>query len=117
MKVTLEQKREFLRYGFYTMLAGTPWVLIQKIDLNILSHYALPAVLGGYYLYSNMSAAIGIPRNAMNKVTYQIVEDDWERNDLGKIDEIYRKMSDVQMLMGSLLLDRKSVEWGKRGDG
>src|SRR3546814_6505286 len=52
MKVTREQKREFLRYGFYTMLAGTPWVLIQKIDLNILSHYALPAVLGGYYLRS-----------------------------------------------------------------
>src|SRR3546814_17218557 len=72
MKVTREQKREFLRYGFYTMLAGTHWVLIQKIDLNILSHYALPAVLGGYYLYSNISAAIGIPRNATNKVTYQI---------------------------------------------
>lgn len=104
MKFTRQQGREFLRYGFYTMLAGTPWVLIQKIDLNILSHYAVPAVLGGYYLYSNMSAAIGIPRNAMNKVTYQIVSDAWERNDLSRIDEIYRKTSVVQLLMGSLLL-------------
>lgn len=103
MDLSRQQGREFLRYGFYTMLAGTPWVLIQKIDLNILSHYALPAVLGGYYLYSNMSAAIGIPRNAMNKVTYQIVSDAWERNDLSKIDEIYRKTSVVQLLMGSLL--------------
>ena len=103
MQFSRQQGREFLRYGFYTMLAGTPWVLIQKIDLNILSHYALPAVLGGYYVYSNMSAAIGIPRNAMNKVTYQIVSDAWERNDLSKIDEIYRKTSVVQLIMGSLL--------------
>lgn len=103
IEVSRQQKVEFLRYGLYTMLAGTPWVLIQKIDLNILSHYALPAVLGGYYLYSNMSAAIGIPRNAMNKVTYQIVADAWERNDMAKIDEIYRKTSVVQLLMGSLL--------------
>lgn len=103
MKVSREQGREFLRYGFFTVLAGTPWVLIQKIDVNILGAFAVPAVLGGYHLYTNMSAAISIPRNALNKVTYQIVSDAWEKNDLPKIGEIYRKTSIVQLMLGSLL--------------
>ncbi|HYH55981.1 MAG TPA: oligosaccharide flippase family protein [Anseongella sp.] len=103
MQVTREQGKEFLRYGFFTVLAGTPWVLIQKIDVGILGAYALPAVLGGYHVYTNMSAAISIPRNALNKVTYQIVSDAWEKQDLSKIDDIYRKTSIVQLMLGSLL--------------
>src|SRR5690606_32969852 len=103
IEISPGQRRQLLGYGFYGLLVGTPWILIQKIDQSILAYYTQPAVWGGYALYINMALAITVPRNAMNRVTYQVVADAWKDRDLQRIGQVYAKTSILQLLSGLLL--------------
>lgn len=101
----LKNKKKFLNYGFYTVLSGSSYVLIQNLDnimLSLLTKESLSYV-GVYGTFFSIAVVISLPAKALSRTSIQIIAQSWAENDLVKIGKIYHKTSVVQMLIGCLL--------------
>jgi len=100
----IAQRREFVKYGFFTLLSGTSFVLIQNLDNLMLSTITKNLSLVGIYsTFFAIALVISLPAKALSRTSVQIISQAWADNDLAKIDKIYYKTSVVQMLLGCLL--------------
>lgn len=98
------QKKEFIRYGFFTLLSTTSFVLIQSLDTLMLSTMTGDlGLVGIYYTFFSIAVVISLPARALGRTSLQIISQAWAENDLPKIGKIYHKTSVVQMLVGCLL--------------
>ncbi|MEN0053212.1 MAG: polysaccharide biosynthesis C-terminal domain-containing protein [Mucilaginibacter sp.] len=101
----LTDKAKFFNYGFYTVLSGSSYVLIQNLDnimLSLLTKQSL-AYVGVYATFFSIAVVISLPAKALSRTSLQIIAQSWAENDLAKIGKIYHKTSVVQMLIGCLL--------------
>lgn len=100
----LNQRKDVVRYGFYTLLSGTSFVLIQNLDILMLTEITKNMDLVGiYYTFFSIAVVISLPSRALGRTSIQIISQAWADNDLPKIGKIYHKTSVVQMLVGCLL--------------
>ena len=98
------QRKEFVKYGFFTLLSATSFVLIQSLDVLMLTFINKDlAIIGIYTTFFAIAIVISLPARALGRTSVQIISQAWVDNDLPKIDKIYRKTSVVQMLIGCLL--------------
>ena len=100
----LEKKGELISYGLFALLSGSTVVLIQNIDVFMLSVLANDAIVGYYSTFFSLAVVINLPARALSRTSYQIISNAWKDNDMAKIGKIYHKTSVVQCLLGCLLL-------------
>lgn len=99
------QKKTFLSYGIFTVLSGSSFVMIQNLDvimLSLLTTQSL-AFVGIYATFFSIAIVISLPAKALSRTSLQIVAQSWVTNDLAKIGKIYYKTSVVQMMIGCLI--------------
>ena len=98
--------REMISYGFFAVLSGSSFALIQNLDMIMLSAMTERsfALVGIYTVFFGIAMVINLPAKALNRTSYQIISNAWKDNDLAKIGKIYHKTSVVQSLIGCLLL-------------
>lgn len=98
--------REMIGYGFFAVLSGSSFALIQNLDMIMLSAMTEKsfALVGIYTVFFGIAMVINLPAKALNRTSYQIISNAWKDNDLAKIGKIYHKTSVVQSLIGCLLL-------------
>ncbi|HET8828174.1 MAG TPA: oligosaccharide flippase family protein [Pelobium sp.] len=106
-----ERSSEILRYGFYSMLAGTSITMIQSIGTIMLRIYTSEEMIGYYGTLFAMGVVINLPARAFGITSYQLIADAWKTNDLKKINKIYGKTSLVQFMLGSLFLIGLIANW------
>lgn len=106
-----EKSPEILRYGLYSMLAGSSFVMIQNIDTLLLKVFSSEAMVGYYVTFFGMALVINLPAKALNTTSYQIIADAWKNEDLQKINKIYHKTSLIQFFLGCLLLIGLIANW------
>lgn len=100
----IKQRNEFVKYGFFTLLSGTSFVLIQNLDNIMLGSITKDLGLVGIYgSFFAIAVVISLPSKALGRTSVQIISQAWADNDLPKIDKIYHKTSVVQMLVGGVL--------------
>ena len=100
-------KREFrpmLQFGFYSMLGGSSFTLLQNLDVLILKLLSGEEMVGIYATFFGIAQVIALPARAFNITSYQIIANAWKEQELGKIQKIYQKTTMVQGLVGALLL-------------
>src|SRR6185437_11146207 len=99
------EKRKFISYGIFTVLSGSSFVMIQNLDVIMLSILTTESLsfVGIYATFFAIAVVISLPAKAMSRTSLQIVAQSWVTNDLAKIGKIYYKTSVVQMLIGCLL--------------
>jgi len=97
------KKREVLSFGIFTLIAGSVYVLLQKVDTLMLSSMVGDGVQGVYSWYFNIAIVISVPAQALSRTTYAIVADAWKANNLDNIRAVYYKTSIIQMVIGCLL--------------
>lgn len=95
--------KEVMKYGMYTLLSSAVYVLLQKVDVIMLSSMAGLSVQGVYSFFFNVAIVISVPASALSRTTYQIVTDSWKSKNLANIAQVYYKTSIIQMLVGLLL--------------
>jgi len=95
--------KELLNYGLYTLISTAVYVLLQKVDIIMLSSMSGLSVQGVYSFFFNIAMVIGVPAQALSRTTYQIVTDAWKSKDMANIANVYYKTSIIQMLVGLLL--------------
>jgi O-antigen/teichoic acid export membrane protein len=98
-------KIKMLKYGFFTVLSNSSFVLIQNLDIMMLTLIKKDlGVVGIYSTFFYIAVVISLPSKALNRTSLQIIAQSWAVNDLQKISKIYHKTSVVQMMVGCLLL-------------
>ena len=97
------QKAEMLNYGLYTLIAVAVYVLLQKVDVIMLSSMVGDTIQGVYSWYFNIAVVISVPAAALSRTTYQIVADAWKSKDMKNIADVYARTSIIQMVIGCLL--------------
>lgn len=100
-------KKEYghmLRFGFYSMLGGSSFALLQNLDIIILKVFMGEGMVGIYSTFFAMAQIITLSSRALNITSYQIIANAWKENDIPKINKIYKKTTVIQCLAGSLLL-------------
>ncbi len=98
------QRTEVVKYGFFTLLSATSFVLLQSLDTLMLSTLTKDLdVIGIYSTFFAIAIVISLPARALGRTSVQVISQAWVENDLPKIGKIYRKTSVVQMLIGCLL--------------
>ena len=102
----LKQSRgTFIKYGIFTVLSSSSFVLIQNLDIIMLTTITKNlALVGIYTTFFSVAVVISLPAKALSRTSLQIISQSWADNDLAKINRIYYKTSVVQMLIGCLLL-------------
>jgi O-antigen/teichoic acid export membrane protein len=103
LKFTAIKKAELVNYGLITVVSVSVYVLLQKVDIIMLSSIVGDAKQGVYSWYFNIAIVISVPASALSRTTYQIVSDAWKAKDMKNIADVYNKTSIVQMLVGCLL--------------
>jgi O-antigen/teichoic acid export membrane protein len=101
----LGERKTFVSYGIFTVLSGSSFVMIQNLDIIMLSLLTTESLsfVGIYATFFAIAVVISLPAKAMSRTSLQIVAQSWVTNDLAKIGKIYYKTSVVQMLIGCLL--------------
>lgn len=98
-------KKEIINYGFFIVLSSSSFVMVQYLDiimLSLLTKDSLKSV-GIYTTFFSIAMVISLPAKALSRTSLQIIAQSWVLNDLAKIGKIYYKTSVVQMLIGCLL--------------
>ena len=100
-----QEKKKFLSYGVFTVLSGSSFVMIQNLDIIMLSILTTESLsfVGIYGTFFSIAMVISLPAKALSRTSLQIIAQSWVTNDLEKIGRIYYKTSVVQMLIGCLL--------------
>ena len=96
-------QKELLNYGLYTLISTAVYVLLQKLDVVMLSSMSGLSIQAVYSFYFNIAIVIGVPAQALSRTTYQIVTDSWKSKDMNSIKDVYYKTSIIQMVIGLLL--------------
>lgn len=97
------KNKEIVGYGFYTLLTGAIYILLQKIDIIMLGSMIGLSMVGIYSTFFNIATVITVPAKALNRITYQLIADSWKDKNVHNIAEIYSKTSILQMIAGCLL--------------
>ncbi|WP_017260303.1 oligosaccharide flippase family protein [Pedobacter arcticus] len=106
-----EKSSEILRYGLYSMLAGSSITMIQNIDTIMLKIYTSEEMVGYYFTLFAMALVINLPAKAFGITSYQIIADAWKTDDLKRINKVYSKTSLVQFMIGCLFLVGLIANW------
>ncbi|MCD8740869.1 oligosaccharide flippase family protein [Mucilaginibacter roseus] len=101
--LTSDKKQEMFNFGMFTLVSGSVYTLLQKVDTLMLSSMASDAVTGVYSWYFNIAMVISIPAQALSRTTYAIVADSWRTKNMANIADIYAKTSIIQLVVGMLL--------------
>jgi len=103
-RIIADDKMMLLKYGLFTVLSSSSFVLIQNLDIMMLTAITKDLkVVGIYATFFAIAMVISLPSKALSRTSLQIVAQSWAVNDLAKISRVYYKTSVVQMLIGCLL--------------
>ncbi|MBL4716027.1 MAG: hypothetical protein COC01_10280 [Bacteroidetes bacterium] len=95
--------REMLKYGLYLCLSGVATILMNQIDILMLGWLAgldHIAVYSVAFLFGNI---IQIPARSIYIVVLPMIATAWKENDFEKIKDLYRTVSNNQLIIGFLL--------------
>jgi len=97
------QTRPLLQFGLFSLLTSSTFILVQKLDKIFLTIYQGDSAQGVYSIFLYIIAVIRIPSVAIGRASNQLVSDFWENKNIIKVEEIYKKTSLVQMILGLFL--------------
>ncbi len=94
---------DLLRYGLYNLMSGAAMFVGQKIDIMMIGSMIGLKIVGVYSLYLYIATVIYVPMKALARISVPIISASWKENDVGKINEIYRQTSLIQLIIGLLI--------------
>jgi O-antigen/teichoic acid export membrane protein len=95
--------REILVFGSYSFLGGVAIILVGNIDMLMISSLIGLDDTAIYAVALYVAAVIGIPKRAVQKISYPIIADSFKNGDMHNVEQIYRKSSLNQLIIGILI--------------
>lgn len=95
--------REMLVYGIFVFLAGATSMLINNIDVIMISSLSGLAQTAIYSVAYFIGQVIMVPARAISLTVLPLIADAWKGSNISKIETLYKKTSINQSVIGSLL--------------
>jgi O-antigen/teichoic acid export membrane protein len=96
-------KKEMISVGFFGILSSFSGVLVQSVDVIMVSDYLGLSFTGVYAICFFFGTLILIPMRTMGKIGSVVIADAWKENDTLTIASIYKKSSLSLSVLGLLL--------------
>ena len=94
---------EILKYGGFTLISGAAMQTGLRIPVLMIGAMVGLSMVGVYNLYYYIASVIYVPMRALSKISVPIIATAWKDNDLEKINDIYRRTSLIQLILGILI--------------
>jgi O-antigen/teichoic acid export membrane protein len=102
--VPAHQKKEMAVFAFYSLIGAGGSAILLNIDSLMVTSMVGLAANGIYSIVFFIALVIEIPRRAITQVATTLISRYWKENDVVSIDDLYKKTSLHQMIIGGLLL-------------
>ena len=93
----------FYKYSALLFLGSTAAVLIQNIDVLMISSMVGLEGTAIYTVSFFMATLIEIPRRQLSKISSTVISESWHKNEIMQIKNIYQSSSINQFILGSLI--------------
>ena len=95
--------KEIYTYGGFAILGGVSGMLIANIDGIMLSAYKGLGATGIYTIAFLIATLIEIPKRSISQSIISSISESNKKNDISKLNELYKKTSINQLIMGSFI--------------
>lgn len=95
--------KELLKFGGFVLISSVTMIVTEKISILIIGSFVGLAVVGAYSMYFYIASVIYVPMRAMSRISVPIIAASFKEGDYQKIDDIYRRTSIVQLVIGILI--------------
>ncbi|MBX2954893.1 MAG: oligosaccharide flippase family protein [Cyclobacteriaceae bacterium] len=96
--------REILQFSALSFVGTSSMVIIGKVDSLMVAGLLGFSANAIYTTAFYMATVIEIPKRAILQTTMPLIAEAFEKNDLKEIDNLYKKVSVNQLIIGALLL-------------
>jgi O-antigen/teichoic acid export membrane protein len=93
----------FYSYSFFSVMSNFSSIVVTRVDVLMIGHYL---GLESVAIYTNaffLTVLLMVPSVAMGNITLPLLSNSWKERNIEKIDEIYKKTSLTQFLMGGAI--------------
>lgn len=94
--------RVYLNFSSYSILSNISATLVNKIDAIMVVALLEMSAGGIYSMAAYLSILLYIPAQQIAKISFPIISNAWNKRRMGEIDEIYKKSSLNQFILGGL---------------
>jgi O-antigen/teichoic acid export membrane protein len=94
---------EIIKYGMFTLMAGSSYFFAQNIDKIMLASMVGLQIVGVYSVFLFMATVVIFHARSLYRITVPIVADCWKNDDREQIKMIYRRSSLILMIFGSII--------------
>ena len=96
-------RKNISQYSFFAFFSGFTTILVGNIDLIMVDIFEGLEKTGVYAVALYVGAVISIPRRSISKISFPVISRSFKENDLNNIDDVYKKSSLNQLLIGLLI--------------
>jgi O-antigen/teichoic acid export membrane protein len=100
----IEKVKELLQFSTLSFVGTSSLIIIGKVDSLMVAGLLGFASNAVYTTAFYMATVIEIPKRAILQTTMPLISEAFEKNNLGDIDTIYKKVAVNQLIIGALLL-------------
>lgn len=94
---------EVSKFGMFIIIGGLGTVVASKIDIIMLPGLTNLNLTGVYVVALFIGTVIEIPRRGMGQISTPLIAQAFKENNIGKIEELYKKSSVNLLLIGCLI--------------
>lgn len=95
--------RIYSNFSFYSILSNISATLVNKIDAIMVVALLEMSASGVYSMAAYLSILLYIPAQQISKIAFPIIAKAWNKRKMNEINEIYKKSSLNQLLLGGLV--------------
>lgn len=91
-------------YGLYTFVNNISYLIINSIDALMVATLIGLSKAGIYTTIIFLTSIMQIPYRSIGKVTSPLIADCWKTRNMALMQDIYKKVSSVNLIIGSFIL-------------
>lgn len=95
--------KELLKFGGFVLISSVTMIVTEKVSILIIGSLVGLAVVGAYSMYFYIASVIYVPMRAMSRISVPIIAVSFKEKDYKTIDDIYRRTSIIQLVIGILI--------------
>lgn len=95
--------KELLKFGGFVLISSVTMIVTEKVSILIIGSLVGLSVVGAYSMYFYIASVIYVPMRAMSRISVPIIALSFKEKDYKTIDDIYRRTSIIQLVVGILI--------------
>lgn len=92
-----------LNYGFFSIVTGISNLLVNRIDLIMITFLMGLSSAGVYSIAYYISSVLLVPSTAIYRISMPVVADQWKNKRMDEMESLYKKSSINQLLAGGFV--------------